>query len=180
MRNILIVAKGNIFIKYLKHKLRLLCVIWFPITAREPRIPGIGSFLRCPWPVLGSRKESGVPCSPCLVAIWGCIREQGKKYTSSASVCIIYLLHVLSRHGLEVGGMTVNWKMSEWVKWSWGEVGKRVGPAAFRLRIVRGGRKWVLAMTGNAIGQLGIPGSKFYAIQDDHDMAKGLYPRAAE
>lgn len=55
-----------------------------------------------------------------------------------------------------------------------------MGPAAFRLKIVCGGRKWVLAMTGNAIGQLGIPGSKFYAIQDDHDMAKGLYPRAAE
>ena len=55
-----------------------------------------------------------------------------------------------------------------------------MGLATFRLRIVPGGGKWVLAMTGNAIGQLGIPGSKFYAIQDEHGMAKGLYPRAAE
>lgn len=55
-----------------------------------------------------------------------------------------------------------------------------MGLAAFRLRIVRGGRKWVLAMTGNATGQLGIPGSKFYAIQDDHVTAQGLYLRAAE
>lgn len=49
-----------------------------------------------------------------------------------------------------------------------------MGLAVFRLRIVRGGRKWVLAMTGNATVQLGIPGSKFYAIQDDHDMAQGF------
>lgn len=76
--------------------------------------------------------------------------------------------------------MMGNWKMSEGVKQSRGKVGKWVELTVFRLRIMHKRRKWVLAAPGHAIDQLGMPGSKFHAIQDDHDMAKGLYPGGAE
>ena len=76
----------------------------------------------------------------------------------------IYLLHILSGHGSEVEGMMGNWKMSEGVKQSGGEVGKWIELTVFRLRIVHKERKWVLAAHGHAVDQLGMPGSKFHAI----------------
>lgn len=45
-------------------------------------------------------------------------------------------------------------------------------------RIVRRGRKWVLAVAVNTTSQLGMSGSKYHASQDAHDLAQDLHPEA--
>ena len=147
-----------------KHKLLLLCVIWFLIISKELWIPRRGNFLRGPWFVLSSQKESVFPWSPYLVAIWSYIREESTKCTGNASVCIhLSVTHIIWTW---LRGWRHDGKLEDVKEWSkvGGEVGKWIELTVFRLRIVHKERKWVLAAHGHAIDQLGMPGSKFHAI----------------